>query len=274
MKSDYQTMQQVLERSRVLNDRLCELGLDMPPLPVTLEELEAYREREYAELCFYRETLDAPDLMLYDAYEAKHLAGMQEALAAGANPDLRICWEGEPLAADAVRCGWAAGAGFLLEAGADPLAEEGDLLFLLCRMGPAHVLQKALQQPGVSPDFDDGCDSLAVWAAEAGQVECLRVLRAAGADLLPEDGKVLCKACAANQPEAVRYLLEECGAPVNTDYDDWTPLDYAASHDSLECARLLLEAGADPEFRDIVGRTPISRASNAAMKQLLDGYCR
>lgn len=267
-------MQMVLERSRVLNDLIQELGLDMPPMPVTLEELEAYRERRYAEECFYRETLDAPDLMLHDAYEAKHLPGMQEALAAGANPDLRICWEGETLVSDAVRCGWAEGAIYLLDAGADPMADDGNLLIQLCRVGPAHVLQKVLQMPGVSPDFDDGCDSLAVWAAESGQLECLRVLRAAGADLLPEDGKVLARACAADKPEIVRYLLEECGAPVISDYDDWTPLDFAVFHGSMECARLLLEAGADPEYEDIIGRTPFSRAQNAAMRQLLDGYCR
>ena len=89
---DYETMYRVLERSKVLNDLIQEMVPDMPLTPVALEEIESYRVRRYAEECFYRETLTAPDLELYDSYEAKHPAGMLAALAAGANPNLPICW--------------------------------------------------------------------------------------------------------------------------------------------------------------------------------------
>ena len=88
----YETMHRVLERSKVLNDLIQAMELDTPLTPAALEEIEAYRVRRYAEECFYRETLNAPDLELYDSYELKHSAGMLAALAAGANPDLPICW--------------------------------------------------------------------------------------------------------------------------------------------------------------------------------------
>ena len=141
---DYETMHRVLERSKVLNDLIQEMDLDMPLTPPALEEIEAYRVRRYAEECFYRETLDAPDLELYDAYEAKHSAGMQAALAAGANPDLPICWECASLASDAVRCGWAEGAELLLDAGSSPLEDDAQLLIALCCHGPSSLLKKAL----------------------------------------------------------------------------------------------------------------------------------
>ena len=120
VSEDYETMHRVLERSKVLNDLIHEMELDMPPLPAALEDIDAYRVRRYAEECFYRETLTAPDLELYDSYEAKHPAGMQAALAAGANPDLPICWECSPLASDAVRCGWAEGQSFCWMPGLHP----------------------------------------------------------------------------------------------------------------------------------------------------------
>lgn len=56
--------------------------------------------------------------------------------------------------------------------------------------------------------------------------------------------------------------------------DDWTPLAHAALHDSMECARILLEAGADPEHPGITGRTPLDRTESERMRQLLDHYCK
>ena len=45
---DYETMHRVLERSKVLNDLIQEMDLDMPLTPTALEEIEAYRVRRYA----------------------------------------------------------------------------------------------------------------------------------------------------------------------------------------------------------------------------------
>ena len=269
---DYETMQRVLERSKVLNDLIQEMEQDMPLTPVALEELSAYRLRRYAEECFYRKTLDAPDLELYDSYEAKYPAGMQAALSAGANPDLRICWEGEPLAADAARCGWFDGAELLLDAGASPMEDDGELLIALCCKGEARLLKKALSLCDLPPDWQTAPDywSLATCAAAAGQVDCLRVLRECGMDLLAYDGEVLCEACKGNWPEVVSYLLCDCGASLEEEYDDWSPLFYAAQYDALDCARILLEVGANPLHEDICGNTPFRWAASDNMLMLLE----
>ncbi len=269
---DYETMHRVLERSKVLNDLIQEMELDMPLTPAALEEIEAYRVRCYAEECFYRETLEAPDLELYDSYEAKHPAGMKVALAAGANPDLPICWECDTLASDAVRCGWAEGAELLLDAGASPLEDDAQLLITLCCKGPSSLLKKALSLCDLPPDWQGGMDfmNLAAYAAAAGQVACLRALRECGIDLLAHEGKALCEACKENQPEAVHYLVYECRAPLEEEYDDWSPLFYAAQHDAMDCARILLKAGANPLHEDICGNTPFKWAASDNMVMLLE----
>lgn len=265
-------MNRVLERSKVLNDLIQEMELDTPLTLAALEEIEAYRVRRYAEECFYRETLNAPDLELYDSYEAKHPAGMLAALAAGANPNLPICWACAPLASDAVRCGWAEGAELLLDAGASPMEDDGELLIALCCKGEARLLKKALSLCDLPPDWQTDPDywSLATCAAGAGQVDCLRVLREYGIDLLAHDGKALCEACKENQPEAVHYLVYDCGAPLEEEYDDWSPLFYAAQYDALDCARILLKAGANPLHEDICGGTPFKWAASDNMHMLLE----
>ncbi len=268
---DYETMHRVLERSKVLNDLIQEMELDTPLTPAALEEIEAYRVRRYAEECFYRETLNAPDLELYDSYEAKHPAGMLAALAAGANPNLPICWACAPLASDAVRCGWAEGAELLLDAGASPLEDDAQLLITLCCNGPSSLLKKALSLCDLTQNWqDDDYMSLADYAAGSGQVDCLRVLREYGIDLLAHDGKALCEACKENQPEAVHYLVYDCGAPLEEEYDDWSPLFYAAQYDALDCARILLKAGANPLHEDICGGTPFKWAASDNMHMLLE----
>lgn len=270
---DEELVAEMLERNRVLNERLCLIG-GVPDLPETREKLVESLQQSEAMVQGYWQSLDAADRQLFDAYEIRDVEGMRAALLAGAAPDLRLLWDGERLVVDAVEGAWPAGVSVLLEAGANPLLDDGMLLTQLCCYGPAELLAQVLQLPGVSPDFSDGFDTLAVLAAEWGRVDCLRVLRAAGADLLADDGKALCRACAMNQPEVVRYLLEECGAPLEQDWDDWTPLAHAALHDSMECARILLEAGADPEHPGITGRTPLDRTESERMRQLLEHYCK
>ena len=273
LELDDELVGEILDRNRVLNERLCMMG-GVPDLPETKEKLVASLRQSEAMMQGYWQSLDAADRQLFDAYEIRDVEGMRVALRTGANPDLRLLWDGERLVVDAVESVWADGAALLLEAGANPLMDGGRLLTQLCFYGPAELFQHVLELPGVSPDFSDGSDTLAVLAAEWGRVDCLRVLRAAGADLLADDGRALCRACAMNQPEVVRYLLEECGAPLELEYDDWTPLAHAALHDSMECARILLEAGANPEHPGITGRTPLDRAESERMRQMLDGYCR
>ena len=284
VEEDKARMQVILQMNRELNKRKRELmeelsaELGRPFEMPLLHETEGAWLTEFGTSCAvedqaYLDSLEPVNQHLLAAYDARDADAMRRALEKGADPDLRLIWEGDTLAADAVLSGWPEAAELLLDAGADPLLEDGRLLIQLCCMGEAELLRRVLQMPGVSPDFSDGYDSLAVWAAEMGQVECLRELKAAGADLLADDGKALCMACAANKVESARYLLEECGADTELEYDDWTPLDHAAAHDAMECAKLLLAAGANPEHEGIWGWTPMQRADSERMRQLLDHYC-
>ena len=222
----------------------------------------------------FLDSLQPADAQLLAAYDARDVDALCRALERGANPDVMTGWNGSPLAAVAAYDNWHEAVEALLDAGANPMAEGGELLVSLCERGPAYLLRRVLQVPGVSPDFESGGDLLAVLAAEEGQLDCLRVLRAAGADLLADEGKALCRACAMNQPEVVRYLLAECGADVEAEYDDKPPLFYAVQGDAVDCARLLLEAGADPDHADLWGRTPRNAAASVAMNELLGRYCR
>ena len=49
---------------------------------------------------------------------------MKRALEKGADPDVRLTWEGDTLAADAVLSGWPEAAELLLDAGANPEHED------------------------------------------------------------------------------------------------------------------------------------------------------
>lgn len=187
---DDELVEEILERNRVLNARLCLIG-GVPDLPETREKLVESLLQDEAMVQGYWQSLDAADRQLFDAYEIRDVEGMRAALQAGADPDLRLLWDGERLVVDAVECGWPDGAAILLELGANPLLDDGALLTQLCCYGPAELLEQVLHLPGVSPDFSDGFDTLAVLAAEWGRVDCLRVLRAAGADLLAAAGTLL-----------------------------------------------------------------------------------
>ena len=222
----------------------------------------------------YLDSLPPADAQLLAAFDAHDIAALRRALERGANPDVVTGWNGSPLAAVASYENWHEAVEALLEAGADPMKEGGELLVSLCERGPAHLLRRVFRMSGVSPDFERGGDSLAVLAAEEGQVDCLRELRTAGADLLADGGKALCRACAANQVETARYLLEECGADAEAEYDDKTPLFYAVRGNAMDCARLLLDVGAAPDHADLWGFTPRNTATTADMNELLGRYCR
>lgn len=233
----------------------------------TLRNREAMRQR-------YPEGLSPADEDLLLSFAVRDLAAAQAAIASGADPDVMLDGWGERLAALAVWEGCPEFTELLLDAGADPLARnpmtgEAELPFALCALGPASLLQRVMLQYPVPPHLDDGVDDLAVHAAEAGRVDCLRVLREAGAELFANDAKALCRACDENQAAAVHYLVNECGAPLEQEYDDWSPLFYAARSNALDCARILLLAGANPLHEDICDGTPLSWAATDDMHQLL-----
>ncbi len=242
-------------------------------IPESEEEWKQYFSKIAQEEMYY-EYLEPNDRKLLEAFDSHDISALINALNTGANPNLLTTWFGEPLAAHAARYNWSEAIDALLNAGADPMLDDGSLLITLCEHGPAHALERILQLPGISPMFQSGGDSLSVLAAEEGQVDCLRVLRSAGADLLENEGKALCRACLENRVDVVRYFIEECHANLEEEYDDHSPLFYAVRTNAMECAELLLKHGASPTHKDIADSTPLHYAKTEAMKQLLKRYCR
>lgn len=129
---------------------------------------------------------------------------------------------------------------------------------------------------GVSPDAtSDGDRALLVAAGYQGCERATAMLLRAGADpngISTSGGTPLAAACWAASPERVRLLLEggadpnaiACSAASHT-----SPLMACASEFGddprrdaarLECARLLIAAGADLELRDQAGRTALRYA--------------
>jgi ankyrin repeat protein len=174
-----------------------------------------------------------------------------------------------------VREGQAEFAEVLLDAGANPLLNEAEMVFELCMHGPALLLQRVIEQHQVPLGMLGGSDYMGMvdYAAAEGQIDCLKVLHAAGADMLAHNGRALCMACRHRQPEAVRYLVHECHAPLEQEHDDRSPLLYAVQADAPECARILLDAGANPHHPDMEGTALLQWAKSDAMRQLLATYC-
>ena len=99
------------------------------------------------------------------------------------------------------------------------------------------------------------------FAAFFRQPEATQLLVGRGADLeavSPTFGDVtpLHSACASGERESARILLEAGAEPNVRQRDSFTPLHAAAQHGDEELARLLLARGADPEARTEDGRKP------------------
>ena len=68
----------------------------------------------------------------------------------------------------------------------------------------------------------------------------------------------------------IHMLLWEFRADVNAkNFKKTTPLHRASASGSLKCAEILLEKGADAEYCDAAGRTPVDVSSSDAMRELL-----
>jgi ankyrin repeat protein len=141
-------------------------------------------------------------------------------------------------AADAVQ--------FLLEAGAQPFAEQGEgwtPLHAVCWQGDSTA----------EPELNVACERIIDLLVKAGlPVEARRhqgftpLLEAAGGDW-------------GNAP-AIRALLKHGARPDTPGPTGLTPLMVVAGGGQIECVRPLLEAGADPLRKDHGGRSALDRA--------------
>ncbi|XP_049946780.1 uncharacterized protein LOC126442788 [Schistocerca serialis cubense] len=108
-------------------------------------------------------------------------------------------------------------------------------------------------------------------AAKEGEVEEVRALLAAGADVGAGDGETALH-CAARRGDAavVRLLLSAASDPNARSHGGETPLHWAACWGHAEAAAALLQAGADRGVRTNDGRTPLDYARLRNRPQLVE----
>ena len=141
----------------------------------------------------------------------------------------------------------------LLAAGADPNFEnpEGETpLMAVARTGNVDAA-RALVEAGadVNATEDWGGQSAVMWAAARSNPEMIRFLAANGADL---DARGVVR-------QWERKVIKE-PRPKDMNKGGFTALLYAAREGCVECARALIEAGADPDLADPERVTPLNMA--------------
>jgi ankyrin repeat protein len=140
--------------------------------------------------------------------------------------------------------------GRLVAAGADPNTRTPDgetPLMAVARTGNVEAAT-ALLEAGADVDAKEhwGGQSAVMWAAAQSQPEMIRLLAAHGANL-DERGVI--------RQWARKTITEP--RPKDMNKGGFTPLLYAAREGCVECARVLVEAGADPDLADPERVTPL-----------------
>ena len=111
-------------------------------------------------------------------------------------------------------------------------------------------------------EVDTGGSTALFFAARAGDIESVKVLIDAGADVneaLPDHNSVLAFAAHSGQGEVAKVLLDR-GARPDADGAGYTPLHAAVLRGDVELVKALLDRGANPDPRLKRG-TPVNRDS-------------
>jgi ankyrin repeat protein len=169
---------------------------------------------------------------------------------AGANINLKGK-EGHTALMCAAMAGYADSTQALIEAGADLDAKDdnGNTAMMLAEGDRHPKIVRLLKQAGAS---EEGMNEITlIRAAYDGNVEHVRALIQAGADVNHRmNSTALCNAALRGHDEIVRMLIE-AGADVNKRASEgyFNPLLHAASQGYLDIVRALVEAGADVNAR-------------------------
>jgi ankyrin repeat protein len=160
--------------------------------------------------------------------------------------------------------GYAAVVKALLDVGAEVNtvdSEQDTALLIAVDRNQTETVQTLLQATGILIDTanKDGYTALMI-AASRGYIDILKALLQAGAEINTEEqifgGTALIYAAERGHTEAVQILLQEDGILINSAYKDGTTaLMLAASNNHVAIVKALLDAGADANITDDVGKT-------------------
>ncbi len=173
-------------------------------------------------------------------------------LAAGADPNARNQF-GTSALAEAAIIGSTPIIESLLAAGADPNARnpEGETALMIVGRSGEVDAARALLDAGADINAIEswGGQSALMWAAAQSQADMVGFLASRGADL---------NARGVIRQWARKVITEP--RPKDMNKGGFTPLLYAAREGCVECARHLIEAGADPDLADPERVTPLLMA--------------
>ena len=234
---------------------------------------------------------------LYLACENRNFPIIDRLLNAGANPDAAT-WAGETVLMTCARTGSVDGINALLTRGADINAtepERGQTALMWAAAGKQPGVVAALVETGadtrirsrkvplppqvVAPTYSEyvyfpetkGDFTAFMLAAQSGDLESVKLLHAAGADVnesTPEYGSALVLAVVNGNEDVALYLLDNGADPNLTDCYGMTPLHWAVQEglarlygmpsrtdkfwiypQSARLVKALLDKGADPDIR-------------------------
>lgn len=157
---------------------------------------------------------------------------------------------------------------------ASDFASIGHELLAVAASAKKAKIVRWLLESGVDPNAPVYGQTALFWAVYSGREEIVILLVSAGAKVvpkrIPDDGSTaLHHAAEHRDPDIVRYLIEQAGgteAFLVFDELDKTPLHRAVRKNNLATAKVLLEAGADPNalvhvhHEGRIGDTPLRDA--------------
>ncbi len=179
----------------------------------------------------------------------------------GANVNLEQ-W-GDTALTSSIKFGHENIADLLLDHGADPKADESDALSSAAIRGNFVLLDRMIELGGNVREQNHWI----LVAALKESLDCLKKYEALGLDLNYSDNSALNKAVEYGSFESIEYLIEK-GQPIQCDAYDC--LETAAEQGLNEKVKFLLDKGANPNFTSATLSRPINCLKNDCAKILIE----